>query len=171
MADQSAVLFVAGELDVRPLDPDDGVPLQQILQSDPDYFTLSFGVPPGPAEAQSLYVGLPEGKTYDDKLLLGGFSGDGSLQAVLDVIRDHPVAGQWALGLVFVTSTARRRGVGTSLYQALASWAYDRGARRFRARAPRRAPGAVAFLSRNGFVEAEGEGDDKNAVMAHDLAP
>jgi GNAT superfamily N-acetyltransferase len=171
MDEDEAVAFTAGSHSVRPLAADDGTALQQLLESDPDYFLTSFGVPPGPAEAQSLFVALPPESTYEHKLLLGAFSESGSFDAILDVIRDHPGPGEWALGFLFVAPAARRGGLGASLYVALAAWAKERGARRFRARVPRKAPGAVPFLSRCGFEETEaGRSDDDNVVMVHDLS-
>ena len=64
-----------GTLLIRQLDSSDGADLQALCQRCHDYFELVTGHPVGPAEAQSLFSSLPEGKTYEDKFLLGVFRG------------------------------------------------------------------------------------------------
>jgi hypothetical protein len=45
-------------------EPDEMLALQRVIEDAPRYAHLITGVPPGPADAQSLYTILPEGKSY-----------------------------------------------------------------------------------------------------------
>lgn len=84
------VLFSAAGYSIRVLEAKDGPTVQALCERCADYFELVTGLPPGPAEAQSLFIELPEGKGYEDKLLMGIFASSGDLVGVLAVIGDYP---------------------------------------------------------------------------------
>jgi hypothetical protein len=50
---------------LRYLTADNGAAVQALCERCADYLELIMGVPPGPAEAQSLYIALPDGSSYD----------------------------------------------------------------------------------------------------------
>lgn len=50
--------------------------LQRVLEAAPIYAERVTGVPPGQADAQSMYSALPPGKGYEDKFVLGIYAGD-----------------------------------------------------------------------------------------------
>ena len=62
----------AGEYTLSPIPPEEGPALGALFEQCVDYFELVTGLPPGPGDAQSTFMALPEGKSYDDKFLLGG---------------------------------------------------------------------------------------------------
>ncbi len=146
VAGRGALLAIPGYFG-RLLEPEDGRALQALLERCADYFELTCGVPPGPAEAQSTFTVLPEGKGYDDKFLIGIFKGSGQggsgqndsshkhsgekgcgeLVGVLDVIRDHPHPAEWCLGLMLLDPCERGRGLGEHLYQAFECWVAEQG--------------------------------------------
>lgn len=61
------VLFQADGIVAGIVVPDDGPALVALFKDCADFFELTTGLPPGPAEVQSLFTALPEGKTYRDK--------------------------------------------------------------------------------------------------------
>ena len=137
---------------VHVLTAGDGEDLQAIFESDPEYFERTFGLPPGPAEAQSTFTALPEGKTYSDKLLLGVTAqAPAALVGVVDAIRDYPSPGIWTLGLLFIAPTARRKGVATRVLRGFIEWGASRGARQFRAVVPIENKSSQRLLERVGF--------------------
>jgi len=86
--------------------------LQRVLEAAPEYFEIATGGPPGAAEAVSTFTALPDGKTYDDKLVLGLYEGD-EMIGCADVIRGYPVASKAVIGLLLLAETHQRRGLGS----------------------------------------------------------
>jgi uncharacterized protein len=79
------------EYTIRLVEPNDEAEIQSLFESDPEYFEIAQGAPPGPAEAQSLITALPEGKDYGDKFVYTVFDCHGALAAAIDLIRGYPV--------------------------------------------------------------------------------
>ncbi len=80
--------------------PEDASALQKLFEASADYYELTMGLPPGPAEVQNLFMQLPEGKTYEDKHVISVLTDSGKFIDVLDLIRNHPEPGTWWLGLM-----------------------------------------------------------------------
>lgn len=120
-----------GNLLIRTLEHEDRRDLQALCERCEDYFELVTGRPVPGAEAQSLFSGLPPGKRYDDKFLLGTFRST-SLVGVVDVIRDWRSEGSWTLGLLLLDPTIRGHGVGRAIVALLDSWMSAQGARLIR---------------------------------------
>lgn len=55
------------ELEIQSLEKKHADALAEHFDRCTDYFETVFGHPPGPAERQSTFIALPEGKTYEDK--------------------------------------------------------------------------------------------------------
>lgn len=155
------------EIAVRELTSDDGRALQQVCESSADYFELATGLPPGGAEAQSLFVSLPPGKDYDSKILLGIFRGD-SLIGVGDVIRDHPDPATWTIGVLLIVPEQRGLGIGTRVYEAFEAEAQAQGATRLRVNVPSVAERGRSFWAARGFAPTDGDGG-ADVEMVRDL--
>jgi RimJ/RimL family protein N-acetyltransferase len=143
-------LFTTSRTRVRALEPEDGPAAQAMLERCADFFALVYGHPPEPAEAQSLFIGLPEGRTYDDKVVAGIYLGD-ELTGVVDAIRNHPEPGMWALGLLLFVPEHRGAGLGGEVYEAFERWAAGEGARVIRLVVQDQNTKARAFWERLGF--------------------
>ena len=92
-----------------------------------DYFLMQDGVMPGLADALALFSDVPPEKAVGDQVIMGWRDDDG-LYAVAAILRDYPCDGTWYLGLLLVEATRRGRGLGRTLYSAIAAWAEARGA-------------------------------------------
>ena len=92
-------------------EPEDMAELQRVLEGAPRYFGRVMGGPPGPAEAQSLYTMLPEGKGYEDKFVYGTFRND-DLVGCLDVMRGYPAGDIAFLGLLLIAEAHQGQGIG-----------------------------------------------------------
>lgn len=106
------------DLRACPLEAEDGPLLQEMFERCGDYFEAVTGLPVGPAEAQSTFMVLPEGKGYEDKFLIGIFDYE-ELVGVVDAIRNYPEPAIWWIGLMLLVPERRGRGLGTIVYQAL----------------------------------------------------
>ena len=137
------------------LTPDDVPDVQALLERSADYSELVMGLPPGPAEAQSLYIDLPEGKGYEDKLLLGVFTTERRLVGVFDAIRDYPELGEWWIGLLLLEPKQRSQGLGERTYQVFERWAGTHGAQGIRLAVLEQNTRAERFWRRLGFEELE----------------
>ena len=145
------VLFTTTRARVHALGPEDGPAAQALLERCADFFGLVYGHPPEAAEAQSLFVGLPEGRTYDDKFT-GGISVADELVGIIDAIRDHPVPDDWALGLLLFVPERRSDGLGREVYEGFEGWAATLGANAVRLVVQDQNRRARAFWERLGFV-------------------
>jgi GNAT superfamily N-acetyltransferase len=125
--------------------------LQRVLEGAPRYAERITGAPPGPADAQSTYTILPEGKGYEDKFVYGIYEG-GEMIGCADVIRDWPRAGTAHIGLLLIAERRQRQGHGRAAYQAIereiASW----GAKRVRIGVVGTNGDVLPFWRKLGFV-------------------
>lgn len=92
--------------------------LQQVIEDAPRYAHLMPGVPAGPADAQSLYTILPEGKSYDDKFVLGIYSG-ASMVGCADLIRGYPDLSTAYVGLLLIAEQHEGKGIGSAAFREL----------------------------------------------------
>ena len=115
-------LFHSEAVAAIPATPDNGPSLQALFEDCPDFFALTTGLPPGPAEVQSLFTALPQGKTYDDKYVISLFDPLAELIGVMDVVRDYPNRGEWWLGLLLLHPDHRRRGNGRRIVESFVEW-------------------------------------------------
>lgn len=97
---------------------DDMGALQRVLESAPTFAERHTGAPPGAADAQSTYSILPEGKSYDDKFVIGVFL-RGEMVGCIDIIRGYPTENVANLGLLLVAEPYQRAGIGRLAYAQL----------------------------------------------------
>jgi GNAT superfamily N-acetyltransferase len=152
---QRTPLFRVDGIEAIEAKPDDAAGLQALLEESSDFFELTTGLPPGPAEVQSLFTALPGGKTYDDKHVIALVSRSEGTVGVIDAVSDYPANGSWWLGLLLLRPRARRRGTGTLVFNAFTDWAAAHGARDIYLSVKAQNEGAIRFWSRLGFVSVE----------------
>jgi GNAT superfamily N-acetyltransferase len=131
--------------------------VQALLERGADYSELVMGLPPGPAEAQSLYIDLPPGKGYEDKCLLGIYAAEQRLVGVFDAIRHYPESGEWFIGLLLLEPEQRGQGLGARIYRVFAQWAGTQGAQGIRLAVLEQNVKGERFWLRLGFEELERE--------------
>jgi GNAT superfamily N-acetyltransferase len=106
-------------------EPAEMAALSCVLESAPRYFEAVIGLPPGRAEAQSMWSALPPGKAYDDKRVYGLYAGDAMIGCA-DVIRGYPVRERAVIGLLLLAEPWQRRGIGRAferlVVQSFADW-------------------------------------------------
>lgn len=139
------------EYTIQLMSRDDEAKVQALFESDPDYFRLVRGAPPGPAEAKDLLNELPEGKDYRDKFVYILFDRDGALAVVIDLLRGYPNDETWYLGLIFVAPVRRDRGLGTRVLDAICAHIKQQGGHAVRLGVDRGNVRARALYERSGF--------------------
>jgi len=126
--------------------------LQGLLERCRAFHELAHGAPLGPGAAEHLLQNLPEGKTAEDKLVIGLFEeGVEAPAGVLDLIRDCPERGEWFIGLLLLDPSRRSAGMGARVHAALEQWVQSQGATGLRLVVQRQNPGATRFWRRQGY--------------------
>jgi len=128
--------------------------LQRVMESDEDFALRVTGHPPGPADAQSTLMFVPEGKPPDDKVVFGVWVG-GELVGVLDLLLRYPDQETVYVGLLLIDRAWQGKGIGAAACQALerevlVRWPW---ARRLRLSVVRTNDQVLGFWRRMGFVE------------------
>lgn len=142
------------ELAIEPLGEDHADGLVDHFERCTDHFELVFGHPPGPAERQSTFIALPEGKTYDDKFTFVLLFED-TVVGDLDLIRDYPESGEWWLGVLLLDPSIRGLGLGSDLVAVFSSWVKENGGRALRLAVATQDADALRFWQKLGFEEIE----------------
>jgi ribosomal protein S18 acetylase RimI-like enzyme len=135
-------------------DPEELAALQRVMESDEDYALRVTGHPPGPADAQSTLMFVPEGHSPDDKAPFGVWA-DGELVGVLDLLLRYPDDETVYLGLLLIERGHQGQGIGAGAVQALerevaARWPW---ARRLRLSVVRTNDNVLGCWRRMGFTE------------------
>jgi RimJ/RimL family protein N-acetyltransferase len=156
------------EMAVEELEERHADALRDLLERCTDYFELVFGHPPGPAERQSVFIALPEGKAYDDKFTFV-FVFQERLVGLIDLIRDHPEPGEWWLGMLLLDPSQRSLGLGSESYCAFERWAAASGARALNVSVAGINTGALRFWRRLGFAEVDRRRAVRLGVRVDDL--
>jgi ribosomal protein S18 acetylase RimI-like enzyme len=135
-------------------DPEELAALQRVMESDEDYALRVTGHPPGPADAQSTLMFVPEGRSPEDKAPFGVWA-DGQLVGVLDLLLRYPDDETVYLGLLLIERGRQGQGIGRATLEALdrevaARWPW---ARRLRLSVVRTNDNVLGFWRRMGFSE------------------
>jgi GNAT superfamily N-acetyltransferase len=121
---------------VREVRPDDEPALAELLHAASDYVEAATGLPPGPADVQSLHYSLPDGADFDDKVLLVVESPDGEVVGLLDAVARHPDPESCSVGLFLIHPAHRGRGLGAAVADVLLWRAREEGLTRVLATVP-----------------------------------
>ena len=130
--------------------------VQRVLEDAPAYALLSTGLPPGPADARTLFAIRPPGRSADDKFVFG-IALDDELIGCVDLIRAYPDARHAHIGLLLLAERHQGRGIGAQVVDRIATLASTwTGCTHLRLGVLRSNVRATAFWTRRGFV-ATGE--------------
>ncbi len=137
-------------------EPSEMAELQRVIEEAPVYAQLVTGVTPGPADAQSMYTILPEGKSYEDKFVFGVYR-VGEMVGCADLVRGYPDPATVYLGLLLISQRYQRQGIGRRAFELLEEFARGWGTcDRIRLAVIRTNEVVIPFWRRLGF-EATGE--------------
>ncbi|WPB77690.1 GNAT family N-acetyltransferase [Archangium violaceum] len=131
----------------------DGAPaLQSLLERCRDFLELTHEAP-RPDEANHFLANLPDGKTLEDKFVLGLYqNGTSELAGVIDIVRHWPVKNEWIIGTFLLDPTRRNAGLGARVHRELEGWVRHQGATGLRLVVQQQNPGALRFWQRQGYA-------------------
>ncbi len=96
--------------------PMDMANLQKVIEAAPDYSLRCVGRPPKEGDAQAVFASLPPGKGNEDKFVWGIFCGDRMI-GFMDVARGYPNPATAYIGLLLLSESEQRGGLGFRAYQ------------------------------------------------------
>ena len=134
--------------------PADGPRLQQLLERCSDYYELHEGWPTQPDTAEYEMTFIPSGYQKDDLVLFAIEDGGGTLQAMIQILRN--TRGGWWIALLVVAPEQRGRGHGSELVRHAAAEAAADGATVMRLSVSVNNPRGERFWKAAGF-RPEGE--------------
>jgi GNAT superfamily N-acetyltransferase len=127
--------------------------LQELLERCSDYYLLHEDWPtPKDAAAYELSA-VPDGRSAADLHVFGMATATGELIAVAHFLRDHPVQGDWWLGLLLVAPSLRGQGVGSQLFEHVLEVVRAAGGRSLHLAVSLKNPRARKFWEGAGFVD------------------
>ncbi|WP_161977848.1 GNAT family N-acetyltransferase [Dictyobacter kobayashii] len=148
--------------------------VQDLYERCADYVEFVTGSKPGPDTAQHIFTELPEGKTYNDKLLIGIFTPTEQLVGILDAIRNYPTEYEWYINLLLLDPQERNHRLGERIYHIFSEWASNQGAQAIRLAILERNQQAQHFWQQLGFEEIghtdpSGTQEDSRILMRRGL--
>lgn len=99
-------------------DERDVATLQSVLESAPAYWKRIANKTIEPDGALSILGALPEGTTYADKFVFGAYQSE-KLIGCVDLIRGYPDSETAMLGLLIISETHQKSGLGRAVFQAV----------------------------------------------------
>lgn len=126
---------------VREADPGDEPGIQALFEASTEYFEAATGLPPGPADVQSLYYSLPPGADWQDKRILvvteeNPSAGGPSVAGLVDLVLRFPSPDTCSVGLFLVHPSLWGTSLGPALAGGLLERAAGSGVRRVTATVP-----------------------------------
>jgi RimJ/RimL family protein N-acetyltransferase len=103
---------------LAPVRPEEVGAVQDVIESDPGYVQRVTGLPPGPADAQSLLLMRPPDLPEERKLVLG-IRRDGEIVGLVDVLRGFPEPDIAYLGLLQLRGDLQGQGLGRAAHDEL----------------------------------------------------
>ncbi|MGV4926079.1 GNAT family N-acetyltransferase [Streptomyces sp. BHT-5-2] len=162
---------------VREADPDDEPAMWALFEAATAYFEAATGLPPGPADVQSLYYSLPPGADWRDKRVLvvteeaptsGATPATPAIAGIIDVVLRFPKPDACSVGLFLLHPSLWGTALGPALAGSLLERAAASGIRRVTATVPSGWERGRRFLSSLSFTPA---GPSPQGSAPQDSAP
>lgn len=116
------------EYSIRLLTVEDAKILQLLYEKCADFAFLVDGESPSPSAAHDEFSAVPEGKTIQDKFILGLFDKNHICVGMIESIRRYPDDQSWWLGLMMLAPEYRGKGLGSEFYKLFERWVVAQGA-------------------------------------------
>ena len=125
--------------------------LQVLYDACADYFVHAQGAAAPADAALAEFDDRPDGVPSEAKFVFGNLQPDGTCAAMIEGLRDYPLAGVWYLGLMLVRPVQRSQGLGAALVRQFEEIARAAGAGEIRLCVFDTRPRSRAFWERNGY--------------------
>ncbi len=107
--------MVNSEYDIRLLTEDDEADIQDLCERCSDFSELVEGRTPEKGAGHNILFDLPPGKEMKDKYVLGVYK-ENIMVAVIDIVKDYVLHGEWIIGLLMIDPGERGKGLGRKLH-------------------------------------------------------
>jgi len=112
---------------IRRLTEKDESSLQDLCERCYEFSLMSDGKMPDKNAGHEILTDLPPGKELKDKYVFGVFDKNNILIAVLDMVKDFKVQGEWMIGLLMIDPKERGKKLGTKIHSLIKNWVADNG--------------------------------------------
>jgi GNAT superfamily N-acetyltransferase len=112
--------------EIRLLGSDDEADLQDLCERCHDFTLLTEGQLPGPTAGFDILNDLPPGKELEDKRVLGVYDQE-LLVAVVEMVKDYKVEGEWIIGLLLIDPNKRGNGLGSAIHDYIIEYVSQNG--------------------------------------------
>lgn len=140
---------------IRMLNIEDEEIIQHLFESCIDYFEIVEGRHPEKGAALELLKDLPPGWESKDKRVFGCFNEHKALVALIDILADYPVKGEWIIGLLMIDPEKRGQGLGRLLHEFIKDYALINNADKLRIGVVKENTKAYAFWKGLGYDEVK----------------
>lgn len=108
--------IINADYTARLLSPADETTVQDLCERCSDFSLLIEGRLPEKSAGHDILFDLPPNKGLEDKYVIGVYKKENDLLiAVIDLIKDYKVSGEWTLGLLMIDPNERGHGLGRTL--------------------------------------------------------
>lgn len=139
---------------VRDLEPEDEEGVLEVFAASEDWFSAESGQPSAPGDVQSSFYAIPEGNTFDDKVLLV-IDADGAIVGFIDAVLRYPREASIGVGAFLIRPEFRRRGIGGAVVRVLLAAAAEAGYAQISSHVPPGWEVGYNFLAAADFTFAE----------------
>ncbi len=113
------------EYNIRLLSGDDEDDVQDLCERCSDFSELIEGRPPEKDAGHSILFDLPPDKELKDKYVFGVYKENNVLIAVIDIVKDYKVTGEWIIGLLMIDPSERGNCLGRKLHELIKTWVLE----------------------------------------------
>lgn len=140
---------------VRQLSPADEGSIQALCERCWDFSMLIEGRMPEKNAGRDILFDLPPNKELKDKYVLGAYREADRLIAVIELVKDYKVPGEWIIGLMLIDPDERGKGLGNKLHEYIKTMVSQAGGRLLRLGVAEENYRAYKFWSELGYREID----------------
>ena len=129
--------------------------LQTLCERCSDFLELVEGKPPEKDAARDILTSLPPNKELKDKYVFGVHNEKSILVAVIDLIQDYKVLGEWTLGLLMIDPKEQGNGLGRKIHEWIIEWISKKGGKNLQIGVVEENFSGYAFWQKMGYVEVD----------------
>lgn len=101
--------------------------MQNLYEKCIEFALLIYGQPHLSTAARDEFDDVPDGKTAEDKYILGLFDPGNELIGMIESLRHYPDDQTWWLGLMMLSPAQRGQRLGSEFYQTFENWVAAQG--------------------------------------------
>lgn len=125
-------IIVQHEYNIKLLSEDNVDDVQVLCERCSDFSELIEGRPPEKDAGRNIFFDLPPGKELKDKYVFGVYNEKNVLIAVIEMVKDYKLTGEWIIGLMMIDPNERGKGLGRNLHELIKDWVYKENGTKLR---------------------------------------